>query len=132
MCQFVDSFIKRLTVSSQLHRCRVGWGCRIHRRHLCRGVRLSQRVSWYDTKQFDGEASVMLELWLMWSTPLWPLLPCPLWPGVVAPDRVLSVGQIEQNCVLVLNWIVWDGTVFTFKLWNYTKLNCLKQNYFEI
>ena len=34
----------------------------------------------------------------MWSTPLFPLLPGPLWPGVVAPDKVLSVGQIELNC----------------------------------
>ena len=24
----------------------VGWGCRIHWLHLCRGVRLSQQVSW--------------------------------------------------------------------------------------
>ena len=40
----------------------------------------------------------MLELWGMWSTPSLPSLPGPLWPGVVAPDRVLSVGQIEQNC----------------------------------
>ena len=28
---------------------------------------------------------------------------CPLWPGVVAPDRVLSMGQIEVNCILMLN-----------------------------
>ena len=41
-----------------------------------------------------------------------PLLPGPLWPGVVAPDRVLSMGQIELNCML--NWIVWNRTVFTF------------------
>ena len=54
----------------------------------------------YDTKQPDGEASVMLELWGMWSTPSLPLLPGPLWSGVVAPDRVLSIGQIEQNCAL--------------------------------
>ena len=58
-------------------------------------------------KQFDGETPVMLELWGMWSTPLLPLLFGPLWPRVVAPDRVLSKGQIELNC-------------------NYTKLNCLK------
>ena len=48
----------------------VGWGCRIHRLHLCRGVRLSQWVSWYDTKQSDGEAPVMLEFGRMRSTPL--------------------------------------------------------------
>ena len=44
----------------------------------------------------------MLELWGMWSTSSLPWLPSPLWPGVVAPDRVLSIGQIELNCVLML------------------------------
>ena len=34
-----------------------------------------------------------------------------LWPGVVAPDRVLSMDQIELNCVLMLNWIVWNRIV---------------------
>ena len=47
----------------------------------------------------------MLELWGMRNTPSWPSLPGPLWPGVVAPDRVLSIGQIELKCVLMLNWI---------------------------
>ena len=32
----------------------------------------------------------------MQSTPLLPSFRGPLWPGVVAPDRVLSTGQIEQ------------------------------------
>ena len=45
----------------------------------------------------------MMELWGMWSTPLLPSLPGLLWPGVVAPDKVLSMGQKELNCVLVLN-----------------------------
>ena len=49
----------------------------------------------YDTKQYDGEGPVMLELWGMQSTPSLPSLPGSLWPGVVAPDRVLSMGQIE-------------------------------------
>ena len=34
------------------------------------------------------------------------LLPSPtgsLWPGVLAPDRVKSMGEIELNCVLMLN-----------------------------
>ena len=49
----------------------------------------------YDIKQTDGEAPVVVELWEMRSTPsLW-LFPGPLCPGVVAPDRVLSVDQIE-------------------------------------
>ena len=45
----------------------------------------------YDMKQYDGEASVMLELWGMQSTPSLPSLPDPLWPGVVALDRFLSM-----------------------------------------
>ena len=49
----------------------------------------------YDTKQSDGEALVMLELWGIHSTPFLPLFPGPLWSGVVTPDRLLSLGQIE-------------------------------------
>ena len=45
----------------------------------------------------------MLELWGMQSTLSLPSLPGPLWSGVVAPDRVLSMGQIKLNCVLMLN-----------------------------
>ena len=44
----------------------------------------------------------MLDLWGMWSTPFLLLLQSP----VVAPDRVLAIGQIELNCVLMLNLIV--------------------------
>ena len=52
----------------------------------------------------------MLELWGMQTT-----LSLPLWPEVVAPDRVLSMGQMELNCVLMLNWIIyWLGYVFLF------------------
>ena len=43
----------------------------------------------------------MLELWGMRSNPSLPLLP--EWPGVAAPDRNVSMGQIELNCVLMLN-----------------------------
>ena len=38
----------------------------------------------------------MLELWGMRSTSTVPLLPGPLYPRVVAPNRVLSMGQIEM------------------------------------
>ena len=37
----------------------------------------------------------MLELWGMQSTLSLPLLSGPRWFGVVAPSRVLSMGQIE-------------------------------------
>ena len=30
---------------------------------------------------------------------------------VAAPDRVLPTGQIELNCVLMQNWIIWNRTV---------------------
>ena len=70
----------------------------------------------YDTKQSDGEAPVMLELLGVQSNPLLPSLPGPLWPRVVAPDRVLSMGQIELNYVLIPNWIVWNRTVFMNKM----------------
>ena len=68
--------------------------------------------------------SLMLVLWGMQSTPSLPSFL--LWLGVVAPDRVLSMGQIEQNCLLMLNWIAWNTPRLTFKLRTYAKLNCLK------
>ena len=96
-----------------LKHCPVSWGCRIHRLLLCRGVRPPNECPGYDTEQFDGEASAMLELYGMRSTPSLPLLPGPLCPEVVAHDRdLVSMGQIELNCVIMLNWIVWNGTVF--------------------
>ena len=51
----------------------------------------------FDIKQSDGE------VWGVRSALSLPLIPGPLWPGVVAPDRVLSLSQIELNCVLMLN-----------------------------
>ena len=61
----------------------------------------------HETKQSDGEAAAMLELWGMRSTPSLPSLPGPLWLWVVAPNRVFCMGQIELNST-------------------YAKLNCLK------
>ena len=37
----------------------------------------------------------MMEVWGIQSTPLLPSHAGPLWLGVVAPDRVLSIDQIE-------------------------------------
>ena len=37
----------------------------------------------------------------MQSTPSLPSLSGPLWPGVVAPERVLSMGQIELACDMI-------------------------------
>ena len=50
------------------------------------------------------------------STPLSPSLLGPLWPRMETHDRVLSMSQIELNCMLMLNWIVLNRTVLTFKL----------------
>ena len=54
----------------------------------------------YDTKQSDGQALVVQELWGMRSTPSLPLLPGPLCPVVVAPDRALSMGLRELTAYL--------------------------------
>ena len=48
----------------------------------------------------------MQELWEMRRTPSLPSFPGTLWSGVVAPDRTLSMGQIELNRELMLNCIV--------------------------
>ena len=109
---------------------RVSRGCWIHRLLLCRGVSPSSECPRYDTKQSDGDVPVMSELWGMKSTPPLPSFPGSLWSGVVAPDSVLSMGQIELNCELELNWIAWNRTVLIFKLCTYAKLNCLKSNSF--
>ena len=44
----------------------------------------------------------MLELWGMRCTPSLASLTGPFSPGVVAPDRVLSIGQTELSCVLII------------------------------
>ena len=106
------SYIRNVFSSRISLPCPVGWGCRIHQLLLCRGVRPSQWVSWYDTKKSDGEVQVMLEFWGMRNTPSLPLILGPLWLRVVAPDKVLSMVQIELSCVLTLNWVVRNRTVF--------------------
>ena len=55
-------------------------------------------------------------------TPSLPLLPDPLWPGVVAPDRVQTMVQIEM---FVIKSVYFD--IYTeCKLKNNAKLNSLK------
>ena len=49
----------------------------------------------YDTKHSDGEHSVMLQFKECWVALLFLSLPGSIWPGVIAPDSVLSIGQIE-------------------------------------
>ena len=79
------------------------------------GLDFPNKCPGYDIKQSDGEAPIILELWVMHCTSLMPPLPGPLRPRVVAPDRVLSMGQIELNSVLMLNWIAWNRIVYMYK-----------------
>ena len=55
-------------------------------------IKWSQALSWYDTKQSDGDIPVMLENWGVQATPSLPLFPGQIWPGMVAPDKALSMG----------------------------------------
>ena len=48
---------------------------------------------------------MMLVLWRIWSASSLSSLQDPLWSRVVAPDWVLSIGQIELNCTPMLNGI---------------------------
>ena len=52
-------------------------------------------------KQTDGEAPVLV-FWRMQSSSSLSLLPGLLWPGVVAPERFLSMGQIELFDILTV------------------------------
>ena len=40
--------------------------------------------------------------------PLLPILPGPLLPGMVAPDRVLSIGSIDLNFLLMFEFERFD------------------------
>ena len=56
----------------------------------------------------------MQELWGMSSIPSLPSFPVSPCPGVVVPDKVQSMGQIELNCILMLNWIVRNRTFYLY------------------
>ena len=116
MNRFVELWHHKLLLIRRMNKksnCPVGWGCRIHQLLLCREVRLpTNTCPGYNTKKSDGKVPVMLKLWGMLSTSSLPSLLGPLWARVVAPDKVLSIGQIELNCLLILNWIIWNRTVF--------------------
>ena len=107
-----------------LETCPVGWGSRIHRLIFYRGVRPPNECPESDTKQSNGETPVML--WGMRSTPLLPSLPGPLWPGVVAPDSVLYICQIEQFLVLKL-YLCWTK-LFEIELFIRIKMDLVFYN----
>ena len=91
--------------------------CWIHQLHLCWTVGIPQRVSliWHKT----------IWWWLSMNAGALGNAKCPFiaialrstLTGVVIPDRLLSMGQIELNPVLMLNWIVWNRTVYIPKLY---------------
>ena len=58
----------------------------------------------------------MLELCRMPSSPSLQLFSGPLWPEVVAPDRVLAMGEIGINCVLMINYIVYKELFIFIKI----------------
>ena len=72
---FIHNYI--VSCVSNINNWPVIWGCWIHPLYLCEGLRsLANDCPEYDTRQSDGEASV-LELWGIWSTSSLPLLPGP-------------------------------------------------------
>ena len=100
--------------------CAVGRSRRIDQLLLCRVRPLPNECPVYDIKPSDSEAPA-LEILGMWSDHGLPLLPGPFWPGVVAPDRVLSMGQIEPtvcaNKWLMLNYDCYIAILETIKLY---------------
>ena len=107
VCKISFSKYRKFTLLNLHLNCPVGWGCRIHRLHLCWGVRPPNEYPGYDTKQSDGKVPVMLELWGMQSTPSLPLLPGPLWSGMVSPDKgpVYGLNITKQHTYAKLNCV---------------------------
>ena len=56
------------------------------------GYPQTQRMSWYDIKQSDGEVPVIPGFGGMRNSPSFAIVPRSLWPRMVAPDRALSMG----------------------------------------
>ena len=59
-CETLQTIILRQAMLAKLV-----WGCRIHRLYLCRAEDSPSEGPGYDTKQSDGQAPVMLQLWGM-------------------------------------------------------------------
>ena len=88
--------------------CTDGWDYRMHRLHLCRGIRLLQRVSWIRHKTIWWWGSSNAGALGNAEYPSLPSLPSPLWVCVVASDKGHIYGSNKT------------------KLSNYAKLNCWK------
>ena len=128
-----------LVVLFNQYLCPVGWDCRIHRLHFCRGVRHPQWVSWIWHKTIWSWGSSDAEALGDAGHPFIAIPP----KSNLARDGGTWYGPIYRlnrtNCILMLNWIVWNRTVclnwialnwndfdnltlFTFKLHAYAKL----------
>ena len=98
------------------------WGSRIHRLHLCSGVRPSPITVLGMTLNQHAKASI-LELWGMQNSPYLLLLPGPLWSEVLVSVRVPFIGQIEMfNHLLYLkqfNCVSIELLVLDSNTWNY-------------
>ena len=109
-----------------------GWSCRIHWLHLCREVRLPQRMSrichytmwWWGSSNagaLENEEYPFITIALK-ST---------LFRSGITCSGPIYGSNKKLNCVLMLNWIAWNRTVWKFnwvetKNYTYTELNCLK------
>ena len=95
--------IRLLCVTSRILVARVLLLCRDAVGVFCNASWLSPWVSgiWHKT------------IWGIWSTPSVPLFPGPLRPRVIAPDRVLLMGQIKLFDIQIES-----------KQISYIKLNC--------
>ena len=121
----------KYTLKYNLPNCRVGWDWKIQWLLFCRGVRLPTSFLDMILNKLMVRLPVILELWGMPNTLSLPLFPRRFGLGVVTTNRVLSMNQIELNCVLMLNWIAWNENVLTFKLCTSAEMNCLKWNCFS-
>ena len=106
--------------------CPVGRCCRIHWLHICRGVRPLTSVVHMTLNNLMMRFQYSWSFGGMQSKYLLPSLPGPLWPRGVTPDKGQSMGEIELNCVLMLNWIARNRSVMTLKMRTHAKVNCLK------
>ena len=88
----------------------VGWDDRIYQLHLCKTPPTSVLDMTLD--------NLMVRLQQCWCFGECRILPYCHCSQVHSGDRVLSMGQIELNSMLILNWIVWNRTLLIFNCVN--------------
>ena len=107
-CRLLPGLVQAILSSSFLDLGPVGWNSRIQRLYLCRGACLLQHVCWIwqETIWWWGSSNagdlgdaVYLFIAIVFLTTLVRI--SGTWQGPI-PD------QIELNCVMTLNWFVWN------------------------